>query len=64
MNRLASIIMDVSNAFNNTNVPIHEIFCASQTTCNLDQFEESYPNVPLNLDDGLFFSNILMLFKL
>ena len=54
MHRLTSIILDVSNAFKNTNVPIHERFCVSPPPYYLDWFEISYPNVPLNRDDGVF----------
>ena len=52
MHRLTSRILDVSNAFQNTNVPIHEIVCVSPPPYYLDWFERSYPNVPLNRDDG------------
>ena len=55
MHRLTASILDVSNAFQNTNVPIHERFCVSPPPYYLNWFEISYPNVPLNRDDGLFF---------
>ena len=55
MHRLTGSILDVSNAFQNTNVPIHEIVCVSPPPYCLDWFERSYPNVPLNRDDGPFF---------
>ena len=55
MHRLTASILDVSNAFHNNNVPIHEIVCVSQTPYYIDWFEISYPNVPLNQDDGPFF---------
>ena len=55
MHRLTSSILDVSNAFHNTNVPIHEISCVGPPPYNLDWFEISYPNVPLNRYDGPFF---------
>ena len=48
MHRLASKVLDVSNAFHNTNVPIHERLCFSPPIYYLDWFERSYPNVPLN----------------
>ena len=51
---LTAIISDVSNAFQNTNVPIHEIFCVSPPPYYLDWFERYYSNVPLNRDDGTF----------
>ena len=51
---LTSIILDVSNAFQNTNIPIHEIVCVIPPPYYLDWFEISYPNVPLNQDDGPF----------
>ena len=54
MHRLAARILDVSNAFKNTNVPIHERVCVSPPPYYLDWFEISYPNVPLNLDDVTF----------
>ena len=55
MHRLTARILDVSNEFQNTNVPIHERVCVSPPPYYLDWFEISYPNVPLNRDDGLFF---------
>ena len=56
MHRLTARIMDVSNAFQSTNVPIYEIFCVSPPPYYIDCFERSYPNFPLNIDDGPFFS--------
>ena len=53
MHRLTARIFDVSNAFQNTNVPIHERVCVSPSYY-LDWFEISYPNVTLNKDDGPF----------
>ena len=41
-------ILDVSNAFLNKNVTIHERFCISPPTYYMDWFEMSYPNVTLN----------------
>ena len=52
--RFTARILDVSNAFQNTNVPIHEIVCVSPPPYYHDWFEISYPNVPLNRDDGPF----------
>ena len=54
MHRLTSSILDVSNAFQNTNVPIHERFSVSPPPYYIDSFERSYPNFPLNRDDGPF----------
>ena len=48
IHRLTAIILDVSNAFQNTNVPIHERVCVSPPPYYLDWFERSYTNVPLN----------------
>ena len=55
MHRLTNRILDVSNAFQNTNVPIHEIVCVIPPPYYLDWFEILYPNVSLNRDDGPFF---------
>ena len=55
MNRLTDRILDVSNAFQNTNVPIHERVCVSPPPYYIDSFERSYPNVPINRYDGPFF---------
>ena len=55
MHRPTARILDVSNAFQNTNFPIHERFCVSPPPYYLDWFERSYPNVPLNRDYGRFF---------
>ena len=54
MHRLTAIILDVSNAFQNTNVPIHERVCVSPPPYYLDWFERYYPNVPLNRDNSPF----------
>ena len=48
MHRLTARILDVSNTFQNKNVPIHEIFCFSPLPYYIDWFEISYPNLPLN----------------
>ena len=50
MHMLTARILDVSNAFQNTNFPIHEIVCVSPPPYYLDWFEIYYPNVPLNRD--------------
>ena len=54
MHRLTARILDVSNAFQNKNVHIHEIVCVSPPPYYLDWFEKSYPNVPLNRDNVPF----------
>ena len=48
------MVLDVSNAFQNKNVPIHERFCISPPPFYLEWFEISYPNIPLNRDDVPF----------
>ena len=58
MYRPTARILDVINAFQNTNVPIHERVCVSPPPYYLDWFEISYPNVTLNRDDGTFFFNV------
>ena len=55
MHILTARILDVSNAFQNTNVPIHGIVCVIPPPYYLDWFERYYPNFPLNRDDGPFF---------
>ena len=55
IHRLTSSILDIKNAFQNTNVVIHEIFCVIPPTYYLDWFQTSYPNVTLNRDYGPFF---------
>ena len=52
MHRLTAMILDVSNAFQNTNVTIHERVCVSPPPYYIAWFEISYPNVPLNINDG------------
>ena len=47
MHRLTVRILDDSNAFKNTNVPIHEIVCVIPPPYYLDWFERYYPNVRL-----------------
>ena len=54
MHILTSMILDVSNAFQNKNVPIHEIVCVSPPPYYLDWFEISYSSVTLNQDEGTF----------
>ena len=48
MHILTSRILDVSNKFQNENVPIHERVCVSPPPYYIDWFEISYPDVPLN----------------
>ena len=55
MHRLNARILDVSNSFQNTNFTIHERVCVIPPPYYLEWFERSYPNVPLNQDDGQFF---------
>ena len=55
MHRLTDRILDVSNAFQNTNVTIHERFCVSLSPYYLDWFEISYTNVSLNRYDVQLF---------
>ena len=55
MHRITDRILDVCNAFQNTNVPIHERYCICTPRYYLDWFEISYQNVPLNRDDIPFF---------
>ena len=55
MHRLTTMVLDVSDAFQNKNVPIHERLYVSPPPYYLDRFEISYPNVPLNRDDSPFF---------
>ena len=52
------MFLDVSNAFQNKNVPIHEIVSIIPTPYYLDWFDISYPNIPLNQYDGPFLSSI------
>ena len=54
IHRLTDRILDVSNAFQYTNVSIHKKVCVSPTPYYLKWFERSYPNVILNWYDGLF----------
>ena len=52
---LTARILDVSNAFQNKNVPILEILCVSPPPYYLYLFERSYPNDPLNQYHGQFY---------
>ena len=54
LSQLTARILDVNSVFQNTNVPIHEIFCVSTPPYYKDFFERSYPNVTLNQDGGIF----------
>ena len=54
MHRLTSRILDVSNVFQNKNVPIHARVYVSPPPYYIDWFERSYPNIPINRDDGTF----------
>ena len=54
MHRLTSRILDVNNAFYNTNFPIHERVCVSPPLYYLSCFEITYPNFTLNRDYGPF----------
>ena len=63
MHRLTARILDVSNEFQNINVPIHERVCISPPPYYLDWFERSNHNAPLNQDDDPFFFNLSRKFK-
>ena len=52
MHRLIARILDVSNAFQNKQFPIHEILCVNPPPCYLDWFEIYYPKVHLNMCEG------------
>ena len=54
MHKLTVSILDVSSAFQNKNAPIHEIFSVSTPPYYIDWSEKSYPNFPLNRNDGPF----------
>ena len=54
MHRTIAIILDVSNAFKNKKIPIHEIVCVSPPSYHLDWFKISYPYVLLNRYYGIF----------
>ena len=62
MHKHTAKILYVSNAFQNKKVPIHERVFVILPSYYLDWFEISYPNVPLNRDDGPFclhFMNVI-----
>ena len=63
MHRLTARILDVSNAFQTKNVPIHEKVFDSPPPYYLDWFEISYPNVTINLDYGPFFLQCMNLIQ-
>ena len=50
MHIITAKILDVSNAFHNTNVSIHERVCLSPPPYYIYWFEIYYPNVTLNRD--------------
>ena len=54
VHRLTAKILDVINAFQNLNVPIHERVYVSPPPYYLDWFEKPYPNVSLHLDEVPF----------
>ena len=54
MHRLATRILDVSNALQNINVNIHERFYVSPLPYYLHCFEISYTNVTINRYEGTF----------
>ena len=55
MHRITARIFNVSNEFQNKNVPIHKRFCFSPPPYYLDWFERYYLNINLNRDDGPFY---------
>ena len=55
MHRLTARILDVSNAFHNINVPVHDRLYVSPPPYYLDWFDRYYPNVPLNRYEGTFY---------
>ena len=54
MHRLTDMILDVSNAFQNKNILIHERVFFIPPPYYLDWLEKSYLNLPLNKYDGIF----------
>ena len=54
IHRLTAIILDVSNYFQNENVPIYERVCVSPPPYYLYWFEKYHPNIRLNKYDGTF----------
>ena len=63
MHIFTASILDVSNAFQNTNVPIHGRVCVIPSPYYLNWFEISYPNVPINRYDGSFYLQRMNLIK-
>ena len=63
MHILTARFLDVSNSFQNKNVPIHERICVSQPPYYIDWFEIYYPNVPLNRYYGPFFPQCMNLIQ-
>ena len=63
MHRLTERILDVSDEFHNTNVPIHESFCVSTPPYYLGWFEITYPNVLFNQCYGPFFHQLIHLIQ-
>ena len=59
IHRLNSRILDVRNAFQNTNIPFNEIVCVIPPPYNLDWFERSYLNVILNRYECPFFLRLM-----
>ena len=54
MHIITARMLDVSDSFQNTNVPIHEIVYVITSPYDLDWFDISYPNVTLNRCEGQF----------
>ena len=54
MHKLTARILDFSNAFNNMNVPIYELFYVCTPPYYIDWVESSYANFPLSRYDGPF----------
>ena len=55
MHRLTARMLDVSNAFQNGDVYIHERSCVIPPLHYLYWFEKNHPNVTINRDDGPFY---------
>ena len=55
MHRITASILDVSNAFHNTNVPIHKIFFSIPPPYYLEWFGKYDSNVPQNIDGSASF---------
>ena len=54
MHIITARILDVSNDFQNTNVPIHERVSVIPPPYYIDWLEKSYHNITLNIDDVPF----------